>query len=296
MIRPNDIVPSIAAFAIAVLGARAADAGGQVHRVPEQFATIQEAADAASPGDAILVGPGIYREILALRDSLHVESDPPGAAVIVGEVHFHFIRGTVFTGFTVVSNYGGIHSFGGGNNRIIGNIVSGGDDPVGPGITCYDTSPLIEGNVIFRRQGIGIYCQGTGSPHIIGNTIVENGAGTYPRAGIFVSSQSAPVIERNIIAWGGGPAVICEAGASPVLTCNDFFANAGGDAPCGTDGGGNFSLDPKFCDVAQGDLSLRADSPCAAGSCGQIGAHGVSCSASAVEEMTWGAIKARLRR
>jgi hypothetical protein len=228
---------------------------------------------------------------------VRVESDPPGAAVIVGEVHFHFLTQAVLSGFRVISDYSGIHSFGGVDNRIIGNIVTGGADPVGPGITCFDTSPVIEGNIIFRRQGIGIYCQGISSPHIVGNTIVENGGGQYPRAGIYVSSGSAPLIERNIIAWGAGPAVACEAGGSPTLLCNDLFANEAGDAVCGLDGGGNFSLDPHFCDIAQGDLSLKANSPCAAGeACGQIGARGVACSPSAVEPATWGGIKARARR
>jgi len=270
---------------------------GDTHLVPEQYPTIQTAVDAAKPGDSVLVGPGLYLEILALRDGVRVESDPPGEAVIVGEVHFHFLHQTVFSGFRVVSDYSGIHCFGGEGNLIIGNIVTGGPDPVGPGITCFDTSPVVEGNIIFKRQGIGIYCQGTSSPHIVGNTIVENGGGDYPRAGIYVSARSSPLIEKNIVAWGSGPAVTCEVGGSPVLLCNDLFANEAGDAVCGSDGGGNFSLDPRFCDVANGDLSLKADSPCAAAeTCGQIGARVVACAPSAIEPTTWGGIKARARR
>jgi parallel beta-helix repeat protein len=280
-------------------GAFAAPAASwaDILRVPAQYPTIQQAVDAAKPGDTVLVGPGLYSEIVVMRDQIRVESDPPWEAVIVGEVHFHFLHQTVLSGFRVVSDYSGIHCFGGGDNLITGNIVAGGVDPVGPGITCFDTSPVVQGNIILNRKGIGIYCQGASAPHIVGNTIVRNGAGEYPRAGIFVSSGSSPIIERNIIAWGGGPAVTCEAGASPVLLCNDLFANDAGDAVCGSDGGGNFSLDPRFCDVAQGDLALTPDSPCAAaGACGQVGARGVACAANALEPATWGRIKAGARR
>ncbi len=44
----------LAPIPVAVLGA--------VHRVPDDFATIQEAADAAAAGDTVLVAPGVYAE------------------------------------------------------------------------------------------------------------------------------------------------------------------------------------------------------------------------------------------
>jgi hypothetical protein len=241
----------------------------------------------------VRVGPGLYREIVSLHDSVKVVSDPPWEALVVGEVHLHFLRQAAFEGFTVVSNYGGIHCFGGEGIRITGNRVAGGDDSVGPGITCFDTAALVNENVIFRRQGIGIYCERS-SAHILQNTIVDNGAEALPRAGIHCGPGATPTIERNIIAFGHGPAIRCDAGAMPIVRCNDLFGNSGGDAVCGVDEGNNVSLDPVFCDRENGELGLRANSPCAqAAGCGAIGAEAVACAASAIEAASWGWIKAR---
>jgi len=262
-------------------------------RVPDEHPTIQSALDAALAGDRVRVAPGVYREIVSLHDSVTVTSDPPWEALIVGEVHLHFLKQAAIEGFTVVSNYGGIHCFGGENNRITGNLVAGGDDAVGPGITCFDASALISQNVVFRRLGIGIYLERS-SATIVQNTIVENGSDERPRAAIHCGPGATPLIEGNIIAFGRGPAILCEAGANPSVRCNDLFANAGGDLVCGTGTGPNLSIDPAFCDRTAGQLALRADSPCVeAAGCGRIGAQAVGCAASAVEAATWGRIKAR---
>jgi len=53
--------------------------------------------------------------------------------------------------------------------------------------------------------------------------------------------------------------------ATPVVTCTNIFGNAGGDALCGTDGGGNFSADPLFCGNAGYEFNLTPGSPCAPG-------------------------------
>jgi hypothetical protein len=67
------LVALIAAFALVVgacssdstststdTTAGAAGASGTVIRVPAEHPTIQEAVDAASPGDLILISPGVY--------------------------------------------------------------------------------------------------------------------------------------------------------------------------------------------------------------------------------------------
>lgn len=59
----------------------------------------------------------------------------------------------------------------------------------------------------------------------------------------------------------------------------------------------NISEDPQFCDVSGRDFELHESSPCAGSGPGgsDMGAFGVGCGIVAVEEMSWGAIKARFR-
>jgi hypothetical protein len=99
-------------------------------------------------------------------------------------------------------------------------------------------------------------------------------------------------MSRSIVAFNDAQGVWCDGDA--VIACSNVFANGGGDDLCGTDPGGNFSLEPMFC----ADYSLAESSPCAPANapvgCGLIGARDVGCTG-AIEASTWGRIKARYR-
>jgi len=115
---------------------------------------------------------------------------------------------------------------------------------------------------------------------ISGNTIVHNSSS--PGAALHLAgSLSTGAVDNNLVAFNtNGPGILCESGANPTLSCNDIFANAGGDAICGTDGGNNISLEPWLCSQDCTDVGLMVGSPCAPenNACGvQIGARGVMC-------------------
>ena len=57
---------------------------GAVHRVPADFATIQAAVDAASPGDLILAAPGVYNELVVLWKEVQIQGSGPGATIVDG--------------------------------------------------------------------------------------------------------------------------------------------------------------------------------------------------------------------
>jgi predicted outer membrane repeat protein len=111
-------------------------------------------------------------------------------------------------------------------------------------------------------------------------------------------------LENTIIAFNPGGWAIADAGIV-TLVCSDIYGNPGGDwmgslaSQLGING--NICEDPLFCDPVGGDLSLCADSPCAAGNnpeCGQIGVRAVGCGpcgSTPVDGTTWGAIKASFK-
>jgi hypothetical protein len=179
--------------------------------------------------------------------------------------------------------------------KFIGNVALGkGGGVAGDGAEIEDC--------VFRanRAAVG------GGTHISGKilrcTFVENEA---PLGGAILGRGGQ--ITRCIIAYstiGGGMA--CATGPNPIVTCSDIFANVGGDAICGADGGGNFSLDPLFCDLQAGDFGLYGWSPCISVNhptdfpCGgDIGAFGIGCGfptdVGEPELRTWGRLKSYYR-
>ena len=125
-------------------------------------------------------------------------------------------------------------------------------------------------------------------------TLIGNGAGTADGIGAIYFEEDGTV-QSTIVAFTG-PGQTCS--GSGTWRCCDLFANAGGNAPCGVDERGNFSADPLLCAAdpgAQGDVTVRADSPCLAGnrptSCEDIGAGGAGCVATRVAASTWSELK-----
>lgn len=126
-----------------------------------------------------------------------------------------------------------------------------------------------------------------GTPRFIGNTVVNNRF-----TGIYVGPGAAPVISNNIVT-GNSTGINCEMGY-PSLSCNDVWNNVTNYVRC--TGTTDFHLDPQFCNASGGDFRLNCTSPCVNyPGCGQVGAFGVGCGATAVQESTWGKIKVLFR-
>jgi len=132
---------------------------------------------------------------------------------------------------------------------------------LGAGIHTDGSSPLLEYLVITENEASGFWAEGGGinvsfspAPTLRHCTIFNNTVSTNPDVyGGNVACQFGgdAIIDKCIIADSqAGLGLYCLS-SSPVVSCTDIWGNAGGDALCGTDGGGNFSLDPDFC-VAPG--------------------------------------------
>jgi parallel beta-helix repeat protein len=184
---------------------------------------------------------------------------------------------------------------------ISGNTISGNSAPAGGGIYCYSSTLTISNSTISGNSapaGGGIYCDCYSIATISNSTISDNSA---PAGGGIYCYYSSPSVKNTIISFSSqGSSLYCTGTSSPTLTCCDVYGNAGGDwAACiaGQAGiNGNFSGDPLFCARESGDFRLNCTSPCVNRyGCGQIGAFGVGCGPTAVQNTTWGRIKSMFR-
>ncbi len=184
------------------------------------------------------------------------------------------------------------------SNSVVANNTASYTYGLGAGIHTDGSNPTLEYLQIYNNDASGFWAEGGGinvnygptpiirNCSIVGNQVGDNGLG----GGISMQWTYAEplVIERCIIANNDMAGLYCNT-ATPTVSCSDVWGN-GDDALCGTDGGGNFSLDPQFCvpvgfrDVAP--LAIASTSPCmpgnhpgGAGTCGDllIGADGQGC-------------------
>jgi len=165
-------------------------------KVPHEYPTIQEAVDAAQPGDMVLVYPGTYVENIDLlgKDILLVSAKGPNNTQINGNETGPAVmcqsgesRDALIAGFTITNGY----------------WVDGG------GIACYSSSPTIRDNVIHHNKayyhGGGIGCMLGSAPVILDNLIHGNLGGT------------------DSVGWGGG---IGSNSSSPTIRGNTIFNNS----------------------------------------------------------------------
>jgi parallel beta-helix repeat protein len=182
----------------------------------------------------------------------------------------------------------------------IGNQVTssrGGGVYVEDGADIVLSKCVFIGNDAALRYGGAAACTGVTTMTLDGCTLYQNVAPFG--SGLHVSDSGTLQVDNTIIAFGlEGAAVVCDGAAAVNLSCCDLYGNQGGDwvdCVAGQGGGnGNMSSDPLFCNVGEENLYLAEMSPCAperAGDCGLIGRFAVDCT-TAVEEATWGGIKA----
>ncbi len=287
------VLVSVFAFALVAQG-------GTIH-VPATHPTIQEAINAASSGDTIIVGPGVYPENIAVDGKqLHLISERGPVLTVIegngsasgGVVYFVNCNGSSLEGFTIRNGQQGLSVCGDmtvRHNYITGNKITGG----GAGIWIWDSSPLIEKNVVYNNEsfsydggGISIVSGSIGSsPVVRGNLIFGNKAGKFG-GGMRIGLGAATVVGNTIVGnearYGGGVYFdgdtaaelydnivwdntstyghqeIYIASGTPVIEFCDIKGGTG-EIWFGT---GCIDLDPLFVDQSINDLHLQWNSPC----------------------------------
>ncbi|MFH1725369.1 MAG: right-handed parallel beta-helix repeat-containing protein [Elusimicrobiota bacterium] len=267
--------------------------------VPDDYATIQAAIDAAQSGDTVLVAPGDYVESIDLKPGVTVESAAgPEVTTITGGGakaptwggydRDYVVLGaddSTVRGFTLVSPFGGYSGVVVFNKyaspTIDGNVMiksSWGGEVV---FNWAYSSPLIKNNVLIGSGGYGIYSRSGCQPDIVNNII------TKEWTAIMTWHGSAPTITNNTIV-GNQYGVAHYYNCDSIITNNIIDAYAGGIhfyrstatmtynnvwAPAPylddhappydlTGTAGNISTDPSFVDPVSGDYRLREDSLC----------------------------------
>lgn len=133
----------------------------------------------------------------------------------------------------------------------------------GGGMSCIFSTPDLSECVFWRNSaifGAGIYC-GSSDPAVTSCTFALNEA--EEGAGLYAADASSPSIRRSIIAFSAhGKPMDCGSGSDPFTSHCCIYANADGDTLCGDYSTSMLYVDPLFCGLESGDLTLRTSSPC----------------------------------
>ena len=291
----------------------------QIIRVPEDFATIQAALNAARPFyfDTVRVAPGTYTEHLHFpgTDLILKSSGGPEVTVLQGTLagvpsiimDHSESRGTRISGFTLVNSNGNViyapsasptidHCIvrdSHGSNHIV--TVSSGKisdcvfhNNIGSSCINVGSGSVVTNNLLYRNDVAIVIWAGAAQISIANNTVVKNLASSV---GIRISAGSE-IIRDNIVAYNPGYGIRDDnsVGGSEVIEFNDVYSNVAGNYyGCGP-GTGSLSVDPLFCDTTTNEFGVPSASPCIGSGYqgGNMGAPLDQCSSFRVSNITIG--------
>jgi serine/threonine protein phosphatase PrpC len=165
-----------------------------------QFIAIAPALAAAKAGDTVEVGPGVYRESIALKNGVALVSRQPRAAIIEGSVTAQGIQSARFEGF----------------------LVRGAET----GVVIRDSDVSILRNEIANARGAGVEFDGNSRGAVVACTIHDNEG-----PGVLVRDAASPAIENNVIVGNGvrsrplKPGIQVESTGRPRIVANIFLSN-----------------------------------------------------------------------
>ena len=272
-----------------------------VINVPAEYATIQQAIDAAKCGDEVAVAPGTYVEAINFNGKairVRSASGNPADTIIDGNGVLHVVQcvsgegsDTVLSGFTITGGNANGASFpdnaGGGmlNNNASPTVTncifsgnSASESSGGGGGMYNDNSPTVTGCTFTgntARFGGGMYTEGGGAPVVTNCRFIGNSAGNGGGMEDYNASTSVTncTFSGNTANGGGG---LLSFGSNTLVRNCVFWGNAleemfdafsttsvtYSNVQGGHPGVGNIDLDPLFVSPAGGDYRLSAGSPC----------------------------------
>lgn len=205
-------------FVIVVLVLASVSQAAERH-VPDQYATIQAAINAAATGDVVIIAPGTYtgsgnRDISFKGKAITVRSISPGDPAVVAAtvVDCQATSAARRRGFKFITNEGP-------NSVLSGLTIRNGFGPNED----WEGSANSAGGAIYISS-----VSGTTSP-TIRNCVIENCQGDYWGGGIYAWKSNAVIEDctfRNCQQAGGmGGAIYCNANGLTIMRCT-FSGNS----------------------------------------------------------------------
>ena len=246
---------SEASFLIRVLEAPDVAEGVLTVGAMGQFATIQEAVDAAKAGDTIKILAGTYRENIAVSKSIAIVGSSKEEVMIIAESESSpllFVRGV--EGFVVenlsMQSGGSVVNFSRTSGQVINCIITGGrfgisfsgdgrtlkvsdsyitslmgvgnDEYLSTrlvGIYAYGEATLIVENTVFERTGTGVnFSNGL-------NYVVQDSLFKRNTVGVSLSGTAIGSLLRNTITENVDNGVLANITSTATITDNIFFNN-----------------------------------------------------------------------
>ena len=180
--------------------------------VPEEFASIQSAVDAAAAGDRILVNDGIYHESILVDKELIIESvNGPQATTVSGNDHLYTfdvqsadvaIKGIAIENLAANSKADIYFAPGADNGLVYNNQCAELTADSVPDTAVFidqANNVRVDGLVCETEGYVGIYSTRSSGGHFVNNSISYQTQG-----GIFVSRGESVLVENNTTNFNAG--------------------------------------------------------------------------------------------
>ena len=189
--------------------------GAKTLTVPDQYPTIQEAIDAAEAGDRVLVKPGTYREILTLKDGVHLSgTERDTCRIQLQDGATSVLKATrCRTGSVRLLTFHG---------RDV--ATSGEPDNYPAGMVVDDSTLLVQDCAVWAFGGNGIMVTGVrGSSTLRRNYCAANG-----RYGIYIGHGARGTVQENVCEKNSSHGIkVISPGTAPILRGNRCRNNRG---------------------------------------------------------------------